>query len=235
MERLIDRAKNVNCSALVLTVDLQILGQRHADIRNGLGAPPDINLDTISQFITRPEWCLRMLGAKSWTFGNIVGHVQGVENLGKLGSWIADQFDPSLSWDDVSWVRDRWQGKIILKGIMDPEDAVQACNRGVDAIVVSNHGGRQLDGTVSSISMLPKIVDAVHDRNTEVHIDSGIRSGQDVLRAVALGANAAYIGRPYLYGLGAYVTIDSVAVSLFENHQSRITNRHDITLLISLT
>ena len=122
-----------------------------------------------------------------------------------------------------------------MKGIMDPEDAVQACNRGVDAIVVSNHGGRQLDGTVSSISMLPKIVDAVHDRNTEVHIDSGIRSGQDVLRAVALGANAAYIGRPYLYGLGAYVTIDSVAVSLFENHQSRITNRHDITLLISLT
>lgn len=199
---LIDRAKAANCSALVLTLDLQILGQRHKDIRNQLSAPPRMTPRTVSQFITRPGWCLSMLGTKRRTFRNIVGHAKNVENLSSLAKWTADQFDPQLNWKDVEWIKDRWGGKLILKGIMDPEDAEMALATGADAIVVSNHGGRQLDGAPSSISALPAVVDAVGDK-VEVHMDGGIRSGQDVMRAIALGAKGVYIGRPWLYGLGA--------------------------------
>lgn len=200
--RLIDRAKAANCSALVLTLDLQILGQRHKDIRNQLTAPPKITPTTFMQFATRPRWCLSMLKTKRHTFRNIVGHAKSVDNLSSLSGWVASQFDPKLNWNDIEWIRDRWGGKLILKGIMDAEDARMALNTGADAIVVSNHGGRQLDGAPSSISVLPKIVEAVGDR-IEVHMDGGIRSGQDVLRAIALGAKGVYIGRPWLYGLGA--------------------------------
>jgi L-lactate dehydrogenase (cytochrome) len=202
IERLIDRAKAAGCSALMLTLDLQILGQRHKDLRNGLSAPPKFTPKHVWQMATRPFWCLDMLGTKRRSFGNIVGHASDVGDLASLASWTNEQFDPRLSWKDVEWIKDRWGGKLILKGILDPEDARMAAESGADAIVVSNHGGRQLDGARSSISALPGIVEAVGDR-IEVHMDGGIRSGQDVLKAVALGARGVYIGRPFLYGLGA--------------------------------
>ncbi|MQW86858.1 alpha-hydroxy acid oxidase [Sinorhizobium saheli] len=199
---LIDRAKAAKCSALVLTLDLQILGQRHKDLRNGLSAPPRLTPKHLWMMATRPRWCMKMLGTKRRTFRNIVGHAKGVSELSSLHSWTAEQFDPQLSWKDVEWIKERWGGPLILKGILDPEDARMAAKTGADAIVVSNHGGRQLDGAHSSISMLPKIVDAVGDQ-IEVHLDGGIRSGQDVLKAIALGAKGTFIGRPFLYGLGA--------------------------------
>ncbi len=199
---LINRAKAAKCSALVLTADLQILGQRHKDLRNGLSAPPKFTPKHIWQMATRPFWCLDMLQTKRRSFGNIVGHAKNVSDLSSLSSWTAEQFDPQLSWADVAWIKEQWGGPLIIKGICDVEDAKAAADTGADAIIVSNHGGRQLDGAPSSISMLPSIVDAVGDK-IEVHLDSGIRSGQDVLKAVALGAKGTYIGRPFLYGLGA--------------------------------
>jgi L-lactate dehydrogenase (cytochrome) len=202
IERLIERAKAAGCSALMLTLDLQILGQRHKDLRNGLSAPPKFTPKHIWQMATRPLWCMGMAGTKRRTFGNIVGHAENVGDLSSLASWTAEQFDPRLSWKDVEWIKERWDGKLILKGILDPEDARMAAETGADAIIVSNHGGRQLDGARSSIAALPGIVEAVADR-IEVHMDGGVRSGQDVLKAVALGARGVYIGRPFLYGLGA--------------------------------
>ncbi len=202
IENLIDRAKRAGCSALVVTADLQILGQRHKDLRNGLSAPPKFTPKHIWQMATRPQWCLDMARTKRHGFGNIVGHAKNVSDLSSLSVWTAEQFDPRLSWTDIAWIKERWNGKLIIKGILDEEDARAAADTGADAIIVSNHGGRQLDGAPSSISMLPKIVEAVGDR-IEVHLDSGIRSGQDVLKAVALGAKGTYIGRPFLYGLGA--------------------------------
>lgn len=202
INRLIDRAKAAECSALVLTLDLQILGQRHKDIRNGLTAPPKLTIPNIINMATKPRWCLGMLQTKRRSFGNIVGHATGVGNMASLASWTAEQFDPRLSWDDVQWIKDRWGGKLIIKGIMDPADAEKAAESGADALIVSNHGGRQLDGALPSIQMLKPIVDAVGDR-IEVHFDGGIRSGQDVLKAWALGAKGTYIGRAFLYGLGA--------------------------------
>lgn len=202
VNNLIDRAKAAKCSALVLTLDLQILGQRHKDLRNGLSAPPKFTPKHIWQMATRPQWCMEMLNTQRRGFGNIVGHAKNVSDLSSLSVWTAEQFDPKLSWSDVEWIKERWGGKLILKGILDEDDARAAADCGADAIIVSNHGGRQLDGAPSSISMLPRIVDAVGDR-VEVHIDGGIRSGQDVLKAIALGAKGTYIGRPFLYGLGA--------------------------------
>jgi len=202
VHNLIDRAKAAGCSALVLTLDLQILGQRHKDLRNGLSAPPRFTPKHLWQMATRPFWCLDMLGTKRRTFGNIVGHAKGVTDLSSLSSWTTEQFDPQLSWKDIEWIRERWGGKLILKGILDEEDARMSLGSGADAIIVSNHGGRQLDGAASSISMLPRIVDAVGDK-MEVHLDGGIRSGQDVLKALCYGARGTYIGRPFLYGLGA--------------------------------
>ena len=202
IDRLIDRAKAAGCSALVLTVDLQVLGQRHKDIKNGLSTPPRMTVPNILNLATKPRWCLAMLGTKRRTFRNIVGHAKGVGDLRSLSSWTAEQFDPTLSWDDVKRIKDRWGGKLILKGIQDAEDARLAVESVADAIVVSNHGGRQLDGAESSIRALPAIVRAVGSR-VEVHMDGGIRSGQDVLKAVALGARGTYIGRAFLYGLGA--------------------------------
>ncbi len=202
IERLIDRAKAANCGALVLTLDLQILGQRHKDIKNGLSAPPKLTLKNIANMMTKPRWCLGMLGTPRRQFGNIVGHVSGVADMSSLSSWTASQFDPALSWDDVQWIKNRWGGKLIIKGIMDAEDAKLAAQSGADALIVSNHGGRQLDGAPSSIEALPSIVDAVGSQ-IEVHMDGGIRSGQDVLKARALGARGVYIGRAMLYGLGA--------------------------------
>ena len=202
IERLIERAKAAHCSALMLTLDLQVLGQRHKDLRNGLSAPPKWTPKHAWQLATRPFWCLDMLGTKRRSFGNIVGHASNVGDLSSLSSWTKEQFDPRLSWKDVDWIKEKWGGKLILKGILDPEDARMSLDSGADAIIVSNHGGRQLDGARSSISALPGIVEAVGDR-IEVHVDGGIRSGQDVLKAVALGAKGAWIGRPYLYGLGA--------------------------------
>ena len=199
---LIDRAKAAGCSALVLTLDLQILGQRHKDVRNGLSAPPRFTPKHVWQMATRPFWCLDMLGTKRRTFGNIVGHAKSVTDLTSLSAWTSEQFDPQLSWKDIEWIRERWGGKLILKGILDEEDARMSLGSGADAIIVSNHGGRQLDGAASSISMLPRIVDAVGDQ-MEVHLDGGIRSGQDVLKALCYGAKGTYIGRPFLYGLGA--------------------------------
>jgi L-lactate dehydrogenase (cytochrome) len=200
--RLIDRAKAANCSALVLTLDLQILGQRHKDLKNALSAPPKLTLRNMLNLATKPHWGLAMLGTRRRQFGNIVGHVKGVDNMGSLFEWTAKQFDPALSWNDVEWVKKRWGGKLILKGIQDVEDAQRAAESGADAIVVSNHGGRQLDGAPSSISALPAIVDAV-GKKMEVHMDGGIRSGQHVLKAIALGAKGTYIGRAFVYGLGA--------------------------------
>jgi L-lactate dehydrogenase (cytochrome) len=202
MERLIDRAKAANCSALQITLDLQILGQRHKDIKNGLSAPPKLTLPNIFNMATKPRWCLGMLGTKRRAFGNIVGHVEGVDNMSSLSAWTAQQFDPTLSWNDVEWIKKRWGGKIVLKGIQDAEDARLAVNSGADALIVSNHGGRQLDGAPSSITALPAVVDAVA-KNIEVWMDGGIRSGQDVLKARALGARGTLIGRAWLYGLGA--------------------------------
>ncbi|HWJ87581.1 MAG TPA: alpha-hydroxy acid oxidase [Pelagibacterium sp.] len=202
MYSLIDRAKAAGCSALVLTLDLQILGQRHKDARNGLAAPPRMTLNSLMQLAARPRWCLSMLGTRRRTFRNIVGHAESVGDLSSLSSWTAEQFDPKLNWADIGWIRERWGGKLILKGILDAEDARMAAETGADAIIVSNHGGRQLDGAPSSISALPAIVEAVGER-IEVHMDGGIRSGQDVLRALCMGAKGVYIGRPWLYGLGA--------------------------------
>ncbi|MGB3290117.1 MAG: alpha-hydroxy acid oxidase [Burkholderiaceae bacterium] len=202
VERLIDRAKAAGCSALVLTLDLQISGQRHKDLKNGLAAPPKITFGNVLNLASKPRWLLGMAGTKRRTLGNIFGHVDGVEELGSLAEWTARQFDPSLSWDDVRWIRQKWGGKLILKGIQDVEDARMALNTGADAIIVSNHGGRQLDGAPSSIKALPVIVEAVGSQ-IEVHMDGGIRSGQDVLKAIALGAKGTYIGRAMLYGLGA--------------------------------
>ena len=202
IERLIDRAKRANCSALVLTLDLQILGQRHKDIKNGLSAPPKLTIKNMIDIATKPHWALGMLGTPRRQFGNIVGHVKGVSDMSKLSEWTASQFDPALNWKDVEWIKKRWGGKLILKGIQDAEDARQALNSGADALIVSNHGGRQLDGAESSIQSLPAIVDAV-GKDIEIHMDGGIRSGQDVLKARALGARGCYIGRAFLYGLGA--------------------------------
>lgn len=202
VRNLIERAKAAGCSALVLTLDLQILGQRHKDLRNGLSAPPKFTPKHIWQMMTRPQWCLGMMGTQRRTFRNIAGHAKGVSDLSSLSSWTAEQFDPKLNWDDVEWIKNLWGGPLILKGILDEEDALMAAKTGADAIIVSNHGGRQLDSAPSSISMLPRIVDAVGDK-VEIHLDGGIRSGQDVLKAVALGAKGTYIGRPFLYGLGA--------------------------------
>ena len=202
IERLIDRAKAAHCSALVITLDLQILGQRHKDLKNGLSAPPKLTLTNLINIASKPRWALGMLGTPRRQFGNIVGHVSGVENMGSLSEWTAKQFDPALNWGDVEWIKKRWGGKIILKGIQDVEDARLAVASGADALIVSNHGGRQLDGAQSSIGALPAIVDAVGSQ-IEVHMDGGIRSGQDVLKARALGARGTYIGRAFLYGLGA--------------------------------
>jgi L-lactate dehydrogenase (cytochrome) len=202
VENLIHRAKAANCSALVLTLDLQILGQRHKDLRNGLSAPPKMTPQHMWMMATRPLWCLNMLKTQRRSFGNIVGHAKNVSDLSSLSVWTSEQFDPQLSWKDVAWIKEKWGGPLILKGILDPEDAMAAAGTGADAIIVSNHGGRQLDGAQSSISMLPKIVEAVGNQ-IEIHVDGGIRSGQDVLKAVALGAKGTYIGRPFLYGLGA--------------------------------
>ena len=202
IERLIDRAKAANCSALVLTLDLQILGQRHKDLKNGLSAPPKLTVKNMINIATKPRWALGMLGTPRRQFGNIVGHVTGVADMSSLSSWTAQQFDPALNWGDVEWIKKRWGGKLILKGIQDVEDAKLAVQSGADALIVSNHGGRQLDGAQSSIEALPSIVQAVGSQ-IEVHMDGGVRSGQDVLRARALGARGVYIGRPFLYGLGA--------------------------------
>ena len=203
VEALIDRAKAAGCGALVLTLDLQVLGQRHKDIKNGLSTPPKPTLKNLINLATKPRWCLGMLGTQRRSFGNIVGHVKNVDDMSSLGAWTAQQFDPRLSWDDVAWIKQRWGGKLIIKGIMEPVDARLAVGSGADALIVSNHGGRQLDGAPSTIQVLPSIVDAV-GQDIEVHIDSGIRSGQDVLKAWALGARGTYIGRSFLYGLGAY-------------------------------
>ena len=199
---LIERAAAAKCSALVLTLDLQVLGQRHCDIRNGMTVPPQIKLGNLIDIATKPAWALSILRGRRKTFGNLAGHVQGMENVNSLAQWTASQFDPALSWKDVEWVRSVWPGKLILKGILDVEDARIAAKAGASALVVSNHGGRQLDGALSSIAALPKVVEAVGDQ-IEVMFDGGIRSGQDVLRALARGARSCMIGRSYIYGLGA--------------------------------
>ncbi|WP_170553705.1 alpha-hydroxy acid oxidase [Ruegeria atlantica] len=202
VSRLIQRAKDAKCSALVITLDLQILGQRHKDLKNGLSAPPKLTAKTIANLMTKWSWGIEMLGAKRREFGNIVGHVEGISDASSLGAWTAEQFDPSLDWAKVEKLMKQWGGKVILKGILDAEDAKMAAKLGADAIIVSNHGGRQLDGALSSIRMLPQIMDAVGG-DIEVHLDSGIRSGQDVLKALALGAKGTYVGRAFVYGLGA--------------------------------
>jgi L-lactate dehydrogenase (cytochrome) len=202
IERLIDRAKAANCSALVLTLDLQIIGQRHKDLKNGLSAPPKLTLANMINIASKPRWALNMLGTPRREFRNIVGHVKGVTDMANLSAWTAEQFDPRLNWGDVEWIKKRWGGKLIIKGIQDVEDAKLAVASGADALIVSNHGGRQLDGAQSSIEALPAIVAAVGSQ-IEVHMDGGIRSGQDVLKARALGAKGTYIGRAMAYALGA--------------------------------
>jgi L-lactate dehydrogenase (cytochrome) len=202
IRELIARAAAANCSALVLTLDLQILGQRHCDIKNGMTVPPEIKLGNLIDIATKPAWALSILKGKRKTFGNLAGHVKGMENVNSLAQWTASQFDPTLNWKDVEWIKSLWPGKLILKGIMDIEDARLAAKSGADALIVSNHGGRQLDGAPSSISALPRIAEAVGNE-IEVMVDGGIRSGQDVLRALALGARSCMIGRSYIYGLGA--------------------------------
>ena len=202
ISRLIQRAKAAGCSALVLTLDLQIMGQRHKDIRNGLSTPPKLTLKNIANMATKPRWALGMLGTRRHRFGNIVGHVKGISDMGSLGAWTAQQFDPSLTWDDIQWIKDQWGGKLILKGVMDPDDARRAVESGADALIVSNHGGRQLDGAPSTMEALPYILAEVGE-DIEVWLDGGIRSGQDVLKAIALGAHGTMIGRAFLYGLGA--------------------------------
>jgi L-lactate dehydrogenase (cytochrome) len=202
VSRLLARAKAAGVSALVLTLDLQILAQRHKDLRNGLTAPPRLTIQNIIDIGMKPRWWMGMLGTKRRTFRNIVGHAKGVSDMSALSVWTAEQFDPRLSWDDVKRIRDEWGGKLILKGILDPEDAEMAAQTGADALIVSNHGGRQLDGAISSIAALPEIARAVGNR-IEVHMDGGIRTGQDVIKAIALGAKGVYIGRAFTYGLGA--------------------------------
>ena len=202
IERLMDRAKAVNCSALVITLDAQIVGQRHKDIQNGLSAPPKLTLANIANMMTKPRWALGMLGTKRRSFGNIVGHAKGVDNIGGMSEWAARQYNDTLNWGDIEWIKKRWGGKLILKGIQHEDDARLAADSGADALIVSNHGGRQLDGAESSIRALPRIVAAV-GKDIEVHMDGGIRSGQDVLKARALGARGVYIGRAFIYGLGA--------------------------------
>ncbi|MFZ1661777.1 MAG: alpha-hydroxy acid oxidase [Paracoccaceae bacterium] len=202
VDNIIERARRAGCSALVLTLDLQILGQRHKDLKNDLTAPPRLTIKNLINLATKPHWCLGMAGTKRHTFRNIVGHAKGVGDLTSLMSWTNEQFDPQLDWNKIARIRDQWGGKLILKGILDPDDARRAADFGADAILVSNHGGRQLDGALSSIRMLPEIVKAVGDQ-TEIFLDSGIRSGQDILKALALGANGTFIGRSYIYGLGA--------------------------------
>ncbi len=202
MKRLFDRAKAAKCSAAVITVDLQMLGQRHKDLKNGLSAPPKLTVKSVTNMMTKVQWGLGMLGTKRRFFGNIVGHAKGVADPSSLSTWTAEAFDESLDWDRIREFRKMWDGPLIIKGIIDPRDALEALNVGADAIIVSNHGGRQLDGALSSIRALPAIMDAVGDK-IEVHLDSGIRSGQDVLKALALGAKGTYIGRAYVYGLGA--------------------------------
>ena len=202
IERLIARAQAAKCSALVLTLDLQILAQRHKDLKNGLSVPVKPTLASLANLLTKPRWCLGMARTRRRQFGNIVGHVSGVDDMSSLSEWTTRQFDPTLNWSDVEWIKKRWGGKLILKGIQDVEDARLAVNSGADALIVSNHGGRQLDGAESSIRALPAIVDAV-GKEIEVHMDGGIRSGQDVLKARSLGARGTYIGRSYIYGLGA--------------------------------
>jgi L-lactate dehydrogenase (cytochrome) len=201
VKSLIERAKAAKCSALVLTLDLQILGQRHKDLKNGMTVPPKMTVANVIDLMSKPGWALRALGGRK-TFGNLAGHIKGADDVLSLSQWTASQFDPTLSWDDVAWIKEQWGGKLILKGILDVEDAKLAVKTGADAIVVSNHGGRQLDSAMSSIEALPEIVDAVGDQ-IEVWFDGGVRTGQDVLKAVALGARGAMIGRAFLYGLGA--------------------------------
>ena len=202
VESLIDRAKKANCSALVLTLDLQILGQRYKDIKNQLSAPPRLTIKNVVNMMTKPRWCMGMLTTRRHQFGNIVGHADGVDDLSSLSSWSAEQLDPSLNWDDIEWIKERWGGPLILKGIMDPLDARHALDSGADALIVSNHGGRQLDGAPATLEVLPTIVAEVGDR-LSVFMDGGIRSGQDVYKAVALGAEACFIGKAFLNGLGA--------------------------------
>ena len=201
-KRLLDRAKDAGCSALVLTLDLQILAQRHRDVKNGLSTPPKPSIRNLADMAMHPRWCMGMLGTRNRGFGNIVGHVEGVSDMSSLSSWAAEQFDPRLDWDDVKRIQDWWGGKVILKGVLDAEDAEMAARAGAEAIVVSNHGGRQLDGAPSSIAVLPEIVSCI-GRKAEVWMDGGIRSGQDVLKAWALGARGVMIGRSYIWGLGA--------------------------------
>lgn len=199
---LIDRAKNAGCSALVLMVDLQILGQRHLDLKNGMSAPPKLTLANLCNIAMHPGWALRMLATSRRTFGNVMGHTQGITDMGTLSTWTARQFDPQLNLDDIKWIKDRWGGKLILKGIMDPADAYLAVQSGADALIVSNHGGRQLDGAPATIEALPAIVHAVGS-DIKVWLDGGIRTGQDIFKALAMGAKGTMIGRPYIYGLGA--------------------------------
>ena len=202
VQQLIQRAEAAGCSALVVTLDLQISGQRHKDLKNGLSAPPKLSLLNLLNMAGKPRWCLGMLGTRRHGFGNIIGHVDGVDNMTSMAEWSSQQYDPALSWEDIAWIRRLWKGKLILKGIQDVEDARLAVASGADALIVSNHGGRQLDGAPSSIRALPAIAEAV-GRHIEVHMDGGVRSGQDVLKAIALGAKGVYIGRAMLYGLGA--------------------------------
>jgi len=202
MQRLFDRAKDAKCSAAMITVDLQLLGQRHKDIKNGLSAPPKLTPSSVANMMTKVRWGLGMLGTKRRSFGNIVGHAKGVTDPSSLSTWTSEAFDQALDWDRIRQFRKMWDGPLIIKGIMDPRDAAEALNVGADAIIVSNHGGRQLDGAISAIRALPAIMDAVGDK-IEVHLDSGIRSGQDVLKALSLGATGTYIGRAWTYGLGA--------------------------------
>lgn len=203
MHSLIERAKQAGCEALVLTLDLQMIGQRHKDIKNGLSVPPKPTIKNWLNLLTKQAWCWKMLKTKRRSFGNIIGHIKDVDDTSSLASWISQQFDPSLNWKDIEWIKQAWDGKLIVKGILDEEDAKIAADCGADAIIVSNHGGRQLDGACSSIQILPSIVEALKNSTTEVWLDSGIRSGQDVLKAIALGAKGTMIGRAYLYGLGA--------------------------------
>jgi L-lactate dehydrogenase (cytochrome) len=223
IKKLILRAKAAGCSALVLTVDLQIMGQRHKDIKNGLSTPPRLTLPNLLNIATHPAWALRMLGAKRHNFGNIIGHATGVEHLSTLAQWSSEQLDPTVTWDDVKWVQDIWQGPLIIKGVMTEEDAVLAANTGVEAIIVSNHGGRQLDGSPASLDALSAIARAVTGK-TEIWMDGGIRSGQDVIKALALGATATFTGRAYQHGLGA---LGEVGVS---RALEIISNELDLTM-----